>query len=78
MADETEDISKGLLDGVIDALTDKHSQFDLRFKDLSLRLGDSRLSLRLSGEVTVAAHLRDLTPQEKDAHVQSNIARIQS
>ncbi len=78
MADGTEEISKGLVEGVIDALTDKHSQLDLRLRGLTLSLGDSRLSLRLSGDVTVAVHLRDLTEDEKSAHVASNVASIRS
>jgi hypothetical protein len=76
MADETEAISKGLVEGVIDALTDKHSQLDLRLRALTLSLGDSRLSLKLSGDVTVAVHLRDLSEEEKAAHVASTVASI--
>jgi hypothetical protein len=78
MADETEAISKGLVEGVIDALTDKHSQLDLRLRALTLSLGDSRLSLKLSGDVTVAVHLRDLSEEEKAAHVASAVASIRS
>jgi hypothetical protein len=78
MADETEAISKGLVEGVIDALTDKHSQLDLRLRALTLSLGDSRLSLKLSGDLTVAVHLRDLSEEEKAAHVASTVASIRS
>ena len=78
MAEETEEVTKGLMEGVIDALTDKHSQLDLRLRGLTLSLGDSRLSLKLSGDVTVAVHLRDLTEDEKAAHVASNVASIRS
>jgi hypothetical protein len=76
MADETEAISKGLVEGVIDALTDKHSQLDLRLRALTLSLGDSRLSLKLSGDLSVAVHLRDLSEEEKAAHVASAVASI--
>jgi hypothetical protein len=78
MADETEAISKGLVEGVIDALTDKHSQLDLRLRALTLSLGDSRLSLKLSGDLSVAVHLRDLSEEEKAAHVASTVASIRS
>lgn len=78
MAEETEKISKGLVEGVIDALTDKHSQLDLRLRGLTLSLGDSRLSLRVSGDVTLAVHMRDLTEDEKAAHVASNVESIRS
>ena len=76
MADNTESTTKGLLEGIIDALADKHSQLDLRLEGLTLSLGDSRLALRMSGNVSVAVHLRELTEAEKDAHVSANIARI--
>ena len=78
MAEETEKISKGLVEGVIDALTDKHSQLDLRLRGLTLSLGDSRLSLRVSGDVTLAVHMRDLMEDEKAAHVAANVASIGS
>ena len=78
MSDGTEEISKGLVEGIIEALSDKHSQVDLRLQDLTLSLGDSRLGLRLSGSLTLAVHLRELTDAEKDAHVQANIARIRA
>ena len=78
MAEETEKISKGLVEGVIDALTDKHSQLDLRLRGLTLSLGDSRLSLRVSGDVTLAVHMRDLMEDEKAAHVAANVASIRS
>ncbi|MGI0154939.1 MAG: hypothetical protein ACREDE_02220 [Thermoplasmata archaeon] len=78
MAGESEQISKGLLEGVIEALTDKHSQLDLRLRALTLSLGDTRLALKLSGDLTVAVHLRDLTDDEKAAHIATNIASIQT
>ena len=78
MTGGTEQVSRGLVEGVIDALSDKHSQVDLRLQGLTLSLGDSRLALRLSGTVTVAVHMRDLTTAEKDAHAEANIAKIRS
>jgi hypothetical protein len=76
MADETEEVSKGLVEGIIGALTDKHSQLDLRLRGLTLSLGDQRLALKLSGDVTLAVHMRDLTEAEKGAHAASNVANI--
>ena len=78
MPSETEEMGRGVVEGIIDALSDKHSQLDLRLQDLTLALGDSRLSLKLSGIVTVTIHMRDLTDAEKDAHVQANIKAIRS
>jgi hypothetical protein len=71
-----EEVSKGLLEGVIDALTDKHSQVDLHLRNLTLSLGDSRLAMKLSGDVTLSMHLRDLTDGEKSAHASNVIAAL--
>ena len=78
MPNETEQTGRGVVEGIIDALSDKHSQVDLRLQDVTLALGDSRLALKLSGSVTVTIHMRDLTEAEKDAHVQANIKAIRS
>lgn len=78
MPTETEEMGRGLVEGIIDALSDKHSQLDVRLQDLTLALGDTRLALKLSGTVTVSVHMRDLTDAEKDAHVQANIKAIRS
>lgn len=78
MPDETGDISKGLMEGLIDALSDKHSQLDVRLQGLTLSVGDSRVAVRVSGTISLAIHMRDLTEAEKDAHATANIARIQA
>ncbi len=78
MSGETEEVSKGLVEGLMEALSDKHSQMDVRLQGLTLSFGDSRLALRLSGTVSIAMHMRDLTDEEKSAHAAANIARIQT
>lgn len=78
VADNTEEVSRGLVEGIIEALSDKHSQVDLRLQGLTLALGDSRMALRLSGTVTVAVHMRDLTDAEKEAHATATIARARA
>lgn len=78
MPERTEEMSRGLVEGLIEALSDKHSQVDVRLQGLTLTLGDSRLAVRLSGTVTVAVHMRDMTDAEKDAHSTATIARLQT
>lgn len=78
MADGTAELTKGLVEGVVEALTDKHNQLDVRLRSLTLSLGDSRLAIRLSGELTVSVHMRDLSEDEKAAHVASNVASIRA
>lgn len=78
MAEESGEISKGLMEGLIAALSDKHSQLDIRLQGLTLSAGDSRLAIRLSGTISLAIHMRDLTDPEKEAHATTNIARMQA
>jgi hypothetical protein len=78
MTGNSTEMGKGLMEGIIEALSDQHSQVDLRFEGLTLSLGDSRLAVRLSGTVTLAMHMRELTDGEKSAHVAANIAKIQA
>lgn len=78
MTEESEGVGRGLMEGVIEALSDKHSQLDVRLQNLTLALGDTGLHLRLSGTVSVAVHMRELTDAEKDAHATANIAKIQT
>lgn len=76
MAQETTAMNHGLLEGLIEALSDKQSEVDLRLQDVTLALGDPRIAIRLSGTVTVSIHMRDLTDSEKDAHAAATVARL--
>ena len=79
MGEESSDASKGLVEGLIEALSDKHSQLDVRLQDLTLSLtGDRRLGVTVSGALSLAVHTRDLTEDEKSAHAAENLSRIQS
>lgn len=78
MTEESGEIGKGLMEGLIEALSDKHGQLDVRLQGLTVSVGDSRLAVRLSGGVSVTIHMRDLSDAEKDAHAAANIARVQS
>ncbi len=71
------DVEKGLLAGLIEALADKHSQVDLNFQKVSLRLpGMQQIGLELNGTVTLSVHMRDLTDQEKQALATKNVAMV--
>jgi|HubBroStandDraft_4_1064222.scaffolds.fasta_scaffold501455_1 hypothetical protein len=63
-------------DGLLDTLVDKHGQIDLRFDSVEIRMKGTPLGLELNGNVAVSIHLRDLSDEEKKAHVGKNIERI--
>jgi hypothetical protein len=78
MPENAEEMGKGFVEGLIEALSDKHGQVDLRFQNLSVSVLDSRLAVRVSGAIQLSVHMRDLTDGEKDAHAQSNIAQLRT
>jgi hypothetical protein len=76
MASETEQMSKGMVEGWIEAIRDKHGQLDIRFQNLSLSVAGGRMGVSVTGGITVSVHMRDLSDSEKDAHVNSQIANL--
>lgn len=64
------------MEGLIEALSDKHGQLDLRLQNLVVRLAGSRLGLEISGTITVAIHMRDLSEEERQAHIARNVAAL--
>ena len=63
-------------EGLLDTMTDKHGQIDLRFDGVELRMKGTPLGLELNGSVALSVHLRNLTDEEKKAHVGKNLERI--
>ncbi|HXQ94469.1 MAG TPA: hypothetical protein VN864_04790 [Thermoplasmata archaeon] len=70
------DIELAPPEGLLDTLTDKHGQIDVRFDGVELRWKGTPLGLELNGSVAVTVHLRDLTDEEKKAHIGKNLERI--
>ncbi len=64
----------GLFEGVLETLADKHSQLDISLQNLRVDLPNTRLSVEINGIVTVTAHVRDLTEDERKASSDRNIA----
>jgi hypothetical protein len=76
MAKEVKEANPGLVGGLFAAMIDRHGQVDIRLQKVNVSVPGSALGLELNGTVTVTVHLRDLTPVEKQAHVESNVAAI--
>lgn len=67
-------VGKGLIEGLIGALADKHSQLDINFQKASVRIPGTQASCELNGLITLTVHLRDLTEEEKQASATKNVA----
>jgi hypothetical protein len=76
MAKDAMDVSKGAIEGFIDALLDRQSQLDVRLEHLTVSLPGTRLSLQVSGALTVSVHMRELTDEEKNAHAAATVAHL--
>lgn len=68
--------TEALVAGVIGALANKHGQLDIRLDKVSLGIPGSPLGVELNGSVSVVVHMRDLTDEERKAHVNRNLAAI--
>jgi hypothetical protein len=71
-------IGKGAMEGLIDALIDRQSQLDVRLKALTLSLAGTHFAVQLSGTLTVSVHMRELTDEEKGAHVAATVAHLRA
>lgn len=62
---------------LVEALSDRQGELDLRLEHLSLRLPMIRESIELNGQVVVSLHLRDLSDKEKAARTAREIRLLE-
>ena len=68
-------LESGILEGLIEALANKHAQLDINFDKTGVRiLGMQHLGIELNGTISLKVHMRDLTEEEKKALASKNIA----
>ncbi|MGP8076320.1 MAG: hypothetical protein ACLP8Y_06285 [Thermoplasmata archaeon] len=66
-----------LLFDMMEALSDRQGELDIRLEHLSLRLPMLPESLELNGQITVSLHLRDLSDKEKAARSAKEIRLLE-
>lgn len=71
---KTTDGERSLIEGIIEALSDKHSQVDISLQGMSVKFPNTGIGVELNGLVTVSAHVRDITEDERKASASKNIA----
>lgn len=74
MTDPTNEEVKGPYQGLLQALGDKHTEFDINLQNVNVRLPHAGISLELNGLLTLTVHMRDLTEDEKKASAAKNVA----
>jgi hypothetical protein len=65
--------SQGLVEGVIEAIKDQQSALEVRLDEIALRLPGTPMAVHLSGARMVSVHMRELTPEEKEAHASASV-----
>jgi len=68
------EVEKSIFEGILEALSDKHAQLDVNLQGMSIRLPNLGMSVEFNGLVTVTAHFRDMTEDEKKAAAAKNVA----
>ncbi|HYK93273.1 MAG TPA: hypothetical protein VEY07_04430 [Thermoplasmata archaeon] len=76
MAPHTALETEAFVSGLVGALANKHGQMDIRLDKVSLGIPGSPLGVELNGTVSVVVHMRDLTDEERKAHITRNVAAI--
>ncbi len=74
MAEHSSD--SNLFRDLIEAISDRHGQVDLRLDHLSLRLPLVPETIEVNGTISVTLHLRDLTDKEKAARAAKEIKAL--
>jgi hypothetical protein len=65
----------GVVEGLIEALANKHAQLDISFEKTSVRIpGMQQLGVELNGVISLKVHMRDLSEEEKKALASKNVA----
>ena len=65
---------KGPYQGLVEAIEDKYTEFDINLQGVNVKLPRSGISLELNGLVTLTVHMRELTEDEKRASAAKNVS----
>lgn len=68
------EVEESLFEGILGALSDKHSQLDVNLQGMSIRFPKMGMSVEFNGLLTVTCHIRDMTDSEKKASAARNVA----
>lgn len=63
---------------LVEALSNRHGQIDIRLENMALKLPFSGGAVELNGTMTVSVHLRELTERERSAHASRQVKALSS
>ncbi len=61
---------------MMEALSNRHGQMDIRLDHVSLRLPFTQRNVELNGTVSVSIHLRELSEKERSAHAAKQVRSL--
>ena len=64
------------ISGFFAAAIGKHGQLDIRLNRVAISMPGTPLGIEVNGTVTVTMHMREMSDQERRAHVAANLAAI--
>jgi len=67
---------KGPYEGLVNAIADKYTEFDINLQRVNVTLPRSGISLELNGLVSLTVHVRELTDDEKKASAAKNVSMM--
>ncbi len=73
MSKESPEMDTNFFEGLVESLSDKHSQLDINFQKTRIKLLGIEKSLEIDGLVTLSVHVRELTDEEKKASLKKNV-----
>jgi hypothetical protein len=62
---------------MVEALSDRQGEVELRLEHLALRLPLMPEAIEINGQVTLSVHLRELSDKEKAAHAAKEIRLLE-
>lgn len=76
MAQKGTEAEKSIVEGILEALSDKHSELDINLQGMNVRLPNLGMSVECNGHITLTAHVRDITDDEKKASASRNVSMM--
>jgi len=70
--------NSNLFEGLIMSLVNKHAQLDLMFNRTNVKFPGTPAAMEINGSISLIAHMRELTDDEKQMLASRNVASLSS
>ena len=77
MAQKGAEGEKSIVEGILEALSDKHSELDLHLEGMSVKVPSLGMSVECNGHILLSAHVRNITEDEKKASASRKVSLME-